>query len=507
MIEAEKLRRLGAAAGLALGGSVFSALLLVAAQVAVRPVSLSEVVGGEAVKLLLSAIALLYIVGAGLYGYTLYSIMETWNRSHQEFSERISSARRRLQERGLRGETTVSLGMLEVRATMYKAESMLWGFMALPPVANMLTLYAVWSLYSGMREVEEKEIEAAERLAEAAGIEKPRLEGFSTPTHLIALSLLIFPLASLLSRLVSDLESHLNKHGVMEEMVESVVERFESRRPHDAWIISIGNELLNGRTVNTNATWLGRKLTLLGYRVRRVVSCPDDMDEIVETVRHALSHRPGVIITTGGLGPTFDDKTSEALSKALGRRWVTNPEALGMVKEKYQAAGLEMTEHRVKLARMPEGAKPIPNPVGTAPGILVEHEGTLIAALPGVPREMKAMFEETLEPILAERGPRRVYLEAELRSIGVPESTAAPVIDRVMKISPNLYIKSHPSGGELDQPVLTFQVIVSAPTREEAEQTLKKALEELKREMENLGARIEEKAGGEGEEGDTQEHG
>ena len=82
MIEAEKLRRLGAAAGLALGGSVFSALLLVAAQVAVRPASLSEVVGGEAVKLLLAAIALLYIVGAGLYGYTLYSIMETWNRSH-----------------------------------------------------------------------------------------------------------------------------------------------------------------------------------------------------------------------------------------------------------------------------------------------------------------------------------------------------------------------------------------------------------------------------------------
>ncbi len=505
MFEADRLKRFGTAAGLALGGSTLAALLLVAAQVAVQPSSLSEVVGEPVLKLLLVAVAMLYIVGAGLYGYTLYSVMEAWNKSHEEFIEQISAFRRRLQERGLRGETTVSLGMLEVRASMYRAESMLWGFMALPPIANMLTLYAIWSLYNGMRDVEEKEIEAAERLATASGIEKPEFEGFSIPAHLIALSIFMFPLASLLPRLISDLKTHIEKHGVMKEMVERVVQGFESRRPHDAWIISIGNELLNGRTVNTNATWLGRKLTLLGYKVRRVVACPDTMEDIVEVIQQALRHRPGVIITTGGLGPTFDDKTSEALSKALGREWVTNHEALQMVKEKYQAAGLEMTEHRVKLARMPEGARPIPNPVGTAPGILVEQEGTLIAALPGVPGEMKAMFEETLEPILAERGPKLVYLEVELRSIGVPESSAAPIIDRVMKISPNLYIKSHPSGGELDQPVLTFQIMVSAPTREEAEAILQKAVEELRREMEGLGARIEETGGG-GEEGDTQEH-
>jgi nicotinamide-nucleotide amidase len=170
-----------------------------------------------------------------------------------------------------------------------------------------------------------------------------------------------------------------------------------------------------------------------------------------------------------------------------------------MVEEKYRAAGLEMTEHRVKLAKMPRGAKPLPNPVGTAPGILVEERETIIIALPGVPAEMKGIFEESVEPILRERGPRIAYVEKEVRVRGVPESSAAPVIERAMKLSPRLYIKSHPSGIETGAPVLTLQIIATGDTSEEAERIVAEAERFLRDELARLGGVFEEaEAGGEG---------
>ena len=221
----------------------------------------------------------------------------------------------------------------------------------------------------------------------------------------------------------------------------------------DAWIIIIGNEILNGRVLDTNSNFLARELTMMGFNVRRIITVPDDMDEIVEVIRDAY-RKSRIIITTGGLGPTFDDLTSEALSRALGLEWVINRDAYRMVEEKYKAAGMEMTEERVKMARMPSMAKPLYNPVGTAPGILIDYNDRIIVSLPGVPDEMKAIFEESVRGLLTKIAPRRIYLEEIYRIVGIPESSLAPLIKEVLRKYPNVYIKSHPRGRETRGPVI-----------------------------------------------------
>mgnify|MGYP000011624428 CR=1 FL=1 len=250
-----------------------------------------------------------------------------------------------------------------------------------------------------------------------------------------------------------------------------------------AEIISIGNELLIGKTVNTNATWLAKKLTVLGFSVKRIIVVPDDKDDIVKEVRESINRKTRVIIMTGGLGPTFDDKTSESLAKALGRKWILNEEAYQMVKSKYERKGLPLTEHRLKMAKMPENAKPIPNPVGTAPGIQVEHNETLIIALPGVPSEMKAMFEQYVEPELRNLVKDRFFIESRIIVKGIPESTLAPIIDKVLKANPLVYIKSHPKGAELEKPVIELHLYTSSNNKQEALNTLERAKELLRKEL------------------------
>ncbi|PWV36794.1 MAG: competence damage-inducible protein A, partial [Desulfurococcaceae archaeon] len=166
-----------------------------------------------------------------------------------------------------------------------------------------------------------------------------------------------------------------------------------------ASVLAIGNEVVQGRVLNTNAQYLGRRLTLLGYDVVLSASVPDRMELIVEILRIATDRfSSDLIVTTGGLGPTYDDITSEALSKYLGEEHVVNEEALEMVRQKYVARGLGLTPERIKMAMMPKSAKPIPNPIGTAPGILVKKGNKLFVSLPGVPSEMQAIWEQSIEP-------------------------------------------------------------------------------------------------------------
>lgn len=220
-------------------------------------------------------------------------------------------------------------------------------------------------------------------------------------------------------------------------------------------ILCVGNELLIGKTLNTNAQWLARRITSLGLNVRRVTVVGDDIDEIAGAVREAVQREPRFTIVTGGLGPTFDDKTLEGVAAALGQELVENREALEMVEQRYETYAaerhvekFEMTPHRVKMAKLPEDATPLPNPVGTAPGVLVEWQGVKLVMLPGVPEEMMAIFDESIEPLLRKIAGDRTFFEASLEARGVPESTLAPIIDRVMHDNPYVYIKSHPQASE-----------------------------------------------------------
>jgi len=213
----------------------------------------------------------------------------------------------------------------------------------------------------------------------------------------------------------------------------------------------VGNELLIGKTLNTNATWLARRVTSLGLRVKRIVVVGDELDEIAKILRETLRRKPDFIITTGGLGPTFDDKTLEGIAKGLNRRLEVNEEALKMVREKYVAylektgktEKVELTPPRVKMATLPEDTRPLPNPAGTAPGVMAVVEGTFIIALPGVPPEMEAIFNESIAEIIKKKAGNIAYLEKSVYAEEIMESNLAPLIDSVMHDNPQVYVKSH----------------------------------------------------------------
>lgn len=215
-------------------------------------------------------------------------------------------------------------------------------------------------------------------------------------------------------------------------------------------IICVGNELLIGKTLNTNAQWLTKHATTLGATVQRITVVRDDVDQIATVTREAVNRKPRFIITTGGLGPTFDDMTLEGMAKGLKLKLKVNEKAMEMVRDKYEALvkegkmeKVELTPARIKMATLPDGTKPLHNPVGTAPGMIANVKGVFLIALPGVPPEMEAIFEESVVSMLRKETEGLSFFEASIYVNGIMESTLAPLIDKVMHDNPDIYIKSH----------------------------------------------------------------
>ena len=237
-------------------------------------------------------------------------------------------------------------------------------------------------------------------------------------------------------------------------------------------IICVGNELLIGKTVNTNAHWMGKQATNLGVNVKRITVVQDVVEEIAKVICEALERKPQFIVTTGGLGPTFDDKTLQGVAKALNRKMEVNQQALAMVKARYVEYAKkrnlptgEMTPARVKMATLPEKTEPVTNPVGTAPGMRVDLDETVLFALPGVPSEMEAIFTQTIAPLLKEAVGDRVFCEKSMFLENIMESQLAPLIDKVMSANEGVYIKSHPMGAE-NEPHIEIHLTTAAKKKE-----------------------------------------
>ena len=253
---------------------------------------------------------------------------------------------------------------------------------------------------------------------------------------------------------------------------------------HHIEIIGVGNELLIGKIANTNAQWLAKRITTTGLTVSRMTVIGDDTTEISKAIQEALKRKPRVIITTGGLGPTFDDKTHEGIAKALNRPCKVNSEAMKMIEEKYQQyiregrieEKVELTPPRVKMATLPEEAKPLHNPVVTAPGVLIKHDDISIIALPGVPPEMEAIFDESVHPMLKKMAGNAVFFETSIGVDGIMESDLAPLIDKTMHDNPYIYIKSHPGSRHEGKPHLELHLSTTAQDSETARKRVTKAL-------------------------------
>jgi nicotinamide-nucleotide amidase len=216
-----------------------------------------------------------------------------------------------------------------------------------------------------------------------------------------------------------------------------------------AEIISVGNELLIGHTLDTNSHWIAKRFTRFGWTLQRITVLRDSLAAIKDGVTGALRRRPDLLITLGGLGPTHDDMTLKGIAIALNKRLALNSEALAMVKARYSRleASTGLTRFRKKMATLPEGAKPLPNSIGTAPGVMIKVGTTKIVSLPGVPSEMKAIFNGSIIPLLRgsnHQAPAEVYLGLA----GIVESALAPAINKTRRAFPGLYFKSHPRGHE-----------------------------------------------------------
>ena len=250
-------------------------------------------------------------------------------------------------------------------------------------------------------------------------------------------------------------------------------------------VICVGNELLIGKTLNTNAQWLAKRATTVGVAVKRVTVVADEVQEIASAVSEALRRKPRFIVTTGGLGPTFDDKTLRGIAEALSCKLEVNSEALRMVKEKYEAYAqeggigkVELTQSRIKMAMIPEKAVPVHNPVGTAPAVQAGLDGTVLFALPGVPAEMEGIFEGAVVPLLVQVSGGGVFRERSLYAEGIMESALAPLIDKVMCNNVGIYVKSHPKGEE-DKPRIEIHFSIKGAKEEKLEEKLEKAVAQL----------------------------
>jgi len=243
----------------------------------------------------------------------------------------------------------------------------------------------------------------------------------------------------------------------------------------NAELITVGTELLLGQIVDTNAAWIARRLAEAGINLYYKTTVGDNRRRIAEVIRHALG-RADVVLTTGGLGPTVDDVTREAIADVTGRPLVRRPELVEHLTTLFRRMGREPGENNLRQADVPEGARVLWNPIGTAPGFIVAHEGKWIIAMPGVPREMKRMVDEQVVPFLRELVDRPVTIRTKvLRTIGVGESVVDQHLADLMRLSnPTVGLAAHM--GQVD-----VRITARAPGPREAEVMIAQVEREVRR--------------------------
>ncbi len=225
-------------------------------------------------------------------------------------------------------------------------------------------------------------------------------------------------------------------------------------------VLCIGTELTRGELVNTNAAWLAAGLTDLGFEVIEEVVVDDDKKRILAALDR-LGRTAKVIVCTGGLGPTTDDLTTEAVADAVGVRLVRHEPSLDHIRRRFERFGRTMSESNAKQADFPEGADVLPNPVGTAPGFSLRIGQATAFFMPGVPREMKQMFEEQVAPRIRPLAPNDSY-QVRLRTFGHPESVVGEKLAGVEAAFPGVTIGYRAHFPEVEVKVLARGLSQSA---------------------------------------------
>jgi len=242
-------------------------------------------------------------------------------------------------------------------------------------------------------------------------------------------------------------------------------------------IMAIGSELCYGRIYDTNSFWIADQLTHLGAVVQRITCVPDKIEDICMVMREALKRQLGFLISTGGLGPTFDDLTIEALSKVTGREIITDKEILKSMARRKGISVEELSPNLIRMARTIKGATCLVNPLGWAPVTIINSEKTVIIALPGPPREMKACFNEHVVPIISQR--TRYRSVARRVIVKMFESKVSVLTNQIMREIPAVYMK--PLVGEFDQEKgLPIEILAFANDEKKCDAKMRMTIERLR---------------------------
>jgi nicotinamide-nucleotide amidase len=240
-----------------------------------------------------------------------------------------------------------------------------------------------------------------------------------------------------------------------------------------AAIISVGNELLNGSTLDTNSNWLQKRLLSVSIPVVYTCSIVDDIDEIKNAIAYSAK-KADVILITGGLGPTDDDLTRQAIAKYLNVELEYHPDIYAKIENFFISIKRPAVEKNKIQAYLPAGTSEIENNQGTAPGILYQDKKLLIASFPGVPYEMKAMFDNSVYPKLQEFNAGSFLAVKKLKCVGVGESSMAQMIGDMMERNRTPLINC-----TVDHGVITLHIISQARDEKTAQDAAEKDVEKL----------------------------
>ena len=229
-----------------------------------------------------------------------------------------------------------------------------------------------------------------------------------------------------------------------------------------AEIISVGTELLLGEITDTNASYLASRLPMLGIDLYWISQVGDNQARLVEILRHAWQ-RSDIVLTTGGLGPTEDDITREAIAEMLGEELRVEPALEREIREFFIQHGMEMSPSNIKQATLIPSADAIHNVRGTAPGWWVERDGHILVAIPGPPREMQRMWQEEILPRLRQCVTGGVIFSRTFKTFGLPEAAVGELVSPLLSSTrPTLAVYAKADG-------IHLRLTAKAQSREEAE--------------------------------------
>jgi len=244
-----------------------------------------------------------------------------------------------------------------------------------------------------------------------------------------------------------------------------------------AIVMSIGDELVLGQTVDTNTAYLSARLARLGISTRYHHTAADDLEDIARAIVHA-SEQADLLLISGGLGPTEDDLTRQALAMAMDQVLETDEESIAMIEAYFQSRDREMPERNRVQALLPHGAKPVVNHHGTAPGIHAKLTRADIFVMPGVPREMKRMFEEQIEPRIQAQAGRGVILTTKINTFGTGESDIGQTLGSLMDRQRNPKVGTTVANG-----ICSVRLRSEFPSKQDAQSALDKTIEQVEQQL------------------------